>query len=105
MNRHMIGTMMVLLLLIGSASAVVWAAVVWAMDGAPGRGEGRTGPPPEAIEACKDKNEGAKVEIATPRGEKIKATCEQIDGQLVAVPEGGFRGPKVLPPSGPQSGQ
>lgn len=97
MNRHVIGIAAgLLLLLIGSTSAVVYA-----MDGSPGPGR-RMGPPPEAVEACKDKNEGAKVEITNPRGEKINATCKQINSQLVAVPEGGFRGPKGAPPGGMQ---
>jgi len=61
------------------------------------------GLPPEAIEACKDKNEGDKVEITNSRMEKMKATCKQIDGQLIAVPEGDFRGQKVPSPSERQS--
>ncbi len=44
------------------------------------------GPPPEAYEACKEKSEGATVEMTTPRGDTIKATCKLINGQLVAVP-------------------
>jgi len=92
MNRHIIRTAAGLLLLIGGASATVWA-----MDGPPGRGS-RMGPPPEAIEACKDKSEGTAVEFTGRRGEKIKATCKLIDGQLAAVPDGGFRGPKAPPP-------
>jgi hypothetical protein len=91
MNKHIINTAAGILLLIWSASAAVWA-----MDGSPDSGR-RMGPPPEAIEACKDKNEGAKVEITNPRGEKMNAVCEKIDGQLVAVPEEGFRGQKVPP--------
>jgi hypothetical protein len=94
MNKNVIGTMAGLVLLIMSASVVE----VWAFDEPAGRG-GRIGPPPEAIEACKDKSEGAKVELTSPRGEKIKASCEQIDGQLAAVPEESFRfrGPKAQP--------
>lgn len=83
MNTNIIGTMVGLFLLIGSASAV------WAFDGPPGRGS-HLGPPPEAIEACKDKNEGDKVEITSLRMEKMKATCK-----LVAVPDGDFRGQKI----------
>ena len=98
MNRNVIGTMAGLLLLIGSVSAVVWA-----MDGPAGR-RGPMGPPPEAIEACKDKSEGAAVEFTNRRGEKVAATCKKINDQLVAVPEGGFRGPKGMPPGGTQSG-
>lgn len=91
MKRYII-EIMGLLLLMGSASAM---AVT--MDGPPGHG-GTMVPPPETIEACKNKNEGDKVEIINPRGEKMKAICKQIDGQLVAVPEGDFRGPKVPSP-------
>jgi hypothetical protein len=94
MNKHIVINIAAgILLLIGSASAVVWA-----MDGSPGSGR-HMGPPPEAVEACKNKSEGTVVEITTPRGDTIKATCQKIDGQMVAVPEGGFRGQKVLPPS------
>lgn len=49
---------------------------------------GRRTPPPEAFAACKGQSEGATVEITTPRGETIKATCKQLDGQLAAVPDG-----------------
>ena len=54
---------------------------------------GRPALPPEAIDACKDKSAGDAVEVATPRGDTIKATCRQIDGQLVAIPQGGPGGP------------
>ena len=74
----------------------------WAFEGS--EGDGRRELPPEAIDVCKDKSAGTEVEISTPRGEKIKATCKQIDGQIVAVPEGGFRGPKGTPPGGTQGG-
>lgn len=47
----------------------------------------RHGPPPEAIEACKDKNAGDSIVFKGPRGESIKATCRKMDGQLVAVPD------------------
>lgn len=95
MKKNLIGMMMSSVLLFGSAS--------WAFDGPQGRG-GRT-PPPEAIEVCKDKNEGETVEITTPRGEKIKATCKDINGQLAAVPEGGLRGRGGRPSDRIQLGQ
>ncbi len=60
--------------------------------GPPGHGRHRE-PPPEAYAACKDKNEGDKVEITTPRGDKMKAICKLIDGKLAAFPE---RGPQGL---------
>ena len=46
-------------------------------------------PPPQAIEACQEKSTGAMVQLATPSGETIKATCKQMGGKLVAVPEDG----------------
>jgi hypothetical protein len=91
MKKNVIKTAAGVLLLIGSASGAVWA-----VDGPPDSGK-RMGPPPEAIEACKDKSEGAKVEIINPRGEKMNAVCKQIDGQPAAVPEEGSRGQKVPP--------
>ena len=75
----------------------------WSFEG-PG-GEGHRRPPPEAIEECKDKSEGTAVEITTLRGDTIKATCKQVNGQMVAVPEGDFRGPEGTPPGGTQGGE
>lgn len=46
------------------------------------------GPPPEAIEACENKSVGDSVTFAGRQGESLSATCAEIDGQLVAVPEG-----------------
>jgi len=91
MNRHGIKTMAAILAVAGLVPAIGWGN-----DGVQGH-NGRGGPPPEVVEACKSKSEGDSVEFTTPRGDKIKATCRQINGQLVAVPEGGF--PK--PPNGP----
>lgn len=60
-------------------------------------GKGRPqGPPPEAIQACKDKEVGDTVQFTGRQGETLEATCQEIDGQVVAVPEGmpGGRPPK-----------
>jgi hypothetical protein len=46
-----------------------------------GGGGGGGGPPPEALEACKGKKDGDTVQMTTPRGDKMSATC-----RLVAVP-------------------
>lgn len=46
-------------------------------------------PPKEAIAACADSAENDKVSFETPRGDTIEATCTLMDGELVAVPEGG----------------
>jgi len=57
-------------------------------------------PPQQAIDACKDQSEGRTVEMATPRGDAMKAVCRQIGAQLVAVPEGGSPSGNGGPPSG-----
>lgn len=49
---------------------------------------GAQGPPPEAIEACEGKSAGDNVSFSGRRGETLNATCEEVEGQLVAVPEG-----------------
>ena len=38
----------------------------------------RRGPPPEALEACKDKAAGSVVEMKTPRGDTVKGTCRMV---------------------------
>jgi hypothetical protein len=77
-----------------AAMAALFAltAMVTATAGASFSIQGSLGskkPPPEAYEACKEKSDGATVEMTTPRGDTIRATCKLINGQLVAVPEGG----------------
>ncbi len=49
---------------------------------------GQQGPPPEAIEACKTKQEGDTVTFSGRGGESLSATCQTIEGELVAVPAG-----------------
>lgn len=44
-------------------------------------------PPPEAIEACEGKAEGATVSFETPRGETVEGSCILKDDVLVAMPE------------------
>ncbi len=48
----------------------------------------RKGPPPEAITACEGKQVGDSVEFTGRHGETLEATCQEIDGQLAAAPEG-----------------
>lgn len=51
-------------------------------------GQGRRGPPPEAIEACADASEGGNCSFTGRRGETLQGACEIIrDDQLVCVPE------------------
>ena len=49
----------------------------------------RKGPPPEAISACESKLVGDSVEFTGRKGETVKATCQEMNGQLAAVPAGG----------------
>jgi hypothetical protein len=99
MKKHIIGTMVGALFLIGSVSSAAWAT-----DGPPGPGH-HMGPPPEAIEACKDKTEGIAVEFTNRRGETVKATCTQLHDRLVAVPEGWAGGRRGTQPAKTQSGE
>lgn len=50
--------------------------------------EDRKGPPPEAIAACKNMQEGDSVSFTDPRGQSHTGICQTIENQLVAVPEG-----------------
>ncbi|MGV7207808.1 hypothetical protein ACLB1G_08130 [Oxalobacteraceae bacterium A2-2] len=55
------------------------------------------GPPPEAIEACKGKAEGAEVSF-TMRDRKVSGTCQK-DGEVLAARPAG------MPPGGPGGGK
>lgn len=100
MKKNILETTIGLLILMGLGVATVWAA-----DTVQGHGGRMGGPPPEAIEVCKDKSEGNTVEFTNRRGDKIRGTCKLIDNQLVAVPEGGPRRPQGPPPGQSQGGQ
>lgn len=66
-------------------------AAGWAFGG---QGGGRPqGPPQAAIDACQGKKAGDAVQFQSRRGGMLQATCQEQGGQLVAVPEGGRRGP------------
>ncbi|BCR06310.1 hypothetical protein DESUT3_33790 [Desulfuromonas versatilis] len=57
------------------------------------QGQGRPkGPPPEAIAACEGKSAGDSVEFTGRRGDTLKATCQEVEGQLVAVPDNAPQG-------------
>jgi len=70
---------MVLLLALGSMAV--------AEDGGPPP-RGKHAPPPEAYAACEGKQAGDSVTVTTPRGDKMTATCRELDGKLVATPNG-----------------
>jgi hypothetical protein len=59
--------------------------------GGGGDGGGRGGPPPEALEACKGKKDGDTVQIKTPHGDKLSATCRMV--AVPARPVGDNKGP------------
>jgi hypothetical protein len=56
-----------------------------------GSGQGQNGqrrePPAQAYTACQGKKEGDAVQITTPRGEKMNATCTSSPKGLFARPE------------------
>lgn len=66
---------------------VMMAVVACANNDQNDRGK-KQGPPPEAIKACEGKQVGDSVSFAGRGGEALKATCQSIDDQLAAVPEG-----------------
>jgi hypothetical protein len=84
MNKFLIGTMLIIFLLAGSA----FTAQAEGMNSPPGT-EGRMKPPPEAIAACKGKSEGTTVKFTTPRGDTLKGVCKEFEGVLAAMPERG----------------
>lgn len=56
--------------------------------GEKGEHEGRRmGPPPGAAKACKGKDEGDKVSLKGPDGERHEGVCRKVDGKLMAMPE------------------
>jgi hypothetical protein len=69
--------------------AVLFSVLAGQVAAKPGKQEGqRKGPPPEAIEACANLQEGDAVTFETRRGDTLSGTCMMIDDQLAAVPEG-----------------
>ena len=47
------------------------------------------GPPPEAVAACKDKPEGAKVQFKGRHGDTVNGVCKKMGEVIAAMPEGG----------------
>jgi Spy/CpxP family protein refolding chaperone len=73
------------------ALAAMVPATGFAFDGHWGGGRSK-GPPPDAIAACADLNEGDTVQFTSPRGDTVSGICRDMGGDLVAVPEKGFHG-------------
>jgi hypothetical protein len=49
--------------------------------------DGRRGPPPKAYKACEGKKAGSVAQFVSPRGETVKGTCEEADGNMVLRPD------------------
>ena len=79
-----------------ATACLLAGSMAWSQQGPPrGRGGDRQGPPPEAIEACKDLGEGDACSVETPRG-KLEGTCRKPprgDGDGLACVPRGRRGP------------
>ena len=82
MRKNFLKKLLIICLLAAIVPNLVWSA----SDSQKPSGDRRK-PPKEAFEACKGKSEGAAVEMTTPHG-TLKATCKNMEGKLVAVPEG-----------------
>jgi hypothetical protein len=84
MQKNRTNTMLAVLLLLHASLATTASA-------RPGGGEGRRGPPPEAIEACEGKSANDPCSFTGRRDDTIEGTCfapPDID-QLACAPEGG----------------
>lgn len=80
MNKQRMITMMLATTLLGLVSMTSFGAEDSRKQGP------HQGPPPEAIEACKDKQVGDEVGFAGRKGETLEAICQERDGKLVAMP-------------------
>ena len=59
-----------------------------AADPPPSQGK-PSGPPPEAVAACKGKAEGAAASFSGRNGETVSGTCQKIGDVLALRPAGG----------------
>ena len=65
------------------------------------RRKARHGPPPEALEACTDAQEGAGCSFIGRRDDSLSGTCEFMRDDFVCVPEGHRR--RGGPPEEPRT--
>jgi hypothetical protein len=87
MSRRKRTRTLALLALVATIPAAAWAFDGPPNDGGPaGNGKRRT-PPPQAYVDCQGKAAGDPVEITTPRGDTIAATCREFEGKLAAIPD------------------
>lgn len=94
MRSAMVKKLVSLVMLLSLLPAAGWAF------GDGGRDRGPK-PPPEAIEACRGKEEGDRVEFKGHDDHMMKAVCRKHHGLLVAVPEHGPRRPSGDAPEPP----
>lgn len=73
---------------LGIAAIVAMVPAAGLAFGGPGPGGRGCGPPKEAVDACAGKNVGDAVRFTAPFGDNVAATCREIQGRLIAVPEG-----------------
>ena len=88
MTRRIVKEMALLLALLGLLQSPALANS--------GRGErehpGHSGPPPEAIEACRDKSDGDTMEFTTPNGDRVSAYGKRFGGRIATTPKGKLQG-------------
>jgi len=77
---------------VGLAALILLLPTMAMAYGGQGKGRGQYGPPQAAIDACDGKNTGDTVEFSNRRNESISGTCQEENGLLIAMPEGGHRG-------------
>ena len=77
---------------VGLAALIILMPSMAMAYGGQGKGKGSYGPPQAAIDACADKTSGDAVEFTNRRNLTISATCQEEDGLMIAMPEGGHHG-------------
>jgi len=74
---------------VGLAAVIFLLPTLAIAYGGPGKGRDQYEPPQTAIDACEGKNTGDMVEFMNRRNVSISGTCRELDGLLIAMPEGG----------------
>ena len=77
---------------VGLAALILLLPTIAMAYGGQGKGRGQYGPPQAAIDACDGKNPGDTVEFTNRRNESISGACQEENGLMIAMPEGGHRG-------------
>ena len=77
---------------VGIAALILLLPTLAMAYGSQGKDRGQYGPPQTAIDACDGKNTGDTVEFTNRRNVSITGSCQEENGMLIAMPEGGHRG-------------